>query len=152
MMFNDSPFFWFVNNEVIFLSYEVLSSFVVLNRDSSLEDKLDTYKEWTSRRPWKERKRANKARENSNLQLVPQIQDPELIFYGLHSGVVGLCKNELYQIVNGIEVSNCGYDKVKNVIPFIYIFVTISFFCSLIIIITKLCLHSVFHLMISKSI
>uniref|UniRef100_A0A164W0Y7 SAM-dependent MTase RsmB/NOP-type domain-containing protein n=1 Tax=Daucus carota subsp. sativus TaxID=79200 RepID=A0A164W0Y7_DAUCS len=76
--------------------------------ESASEENLDTYKEWTSRRPWKERKKANKAQKNGNSQLVLQSQDPELIFYGLHSGVVGLSKSKLY----GSGLSHHGYDKV----------------------------------------
>lgn len=72
-----------------------MSFFVVSDMESASEGKLDTYKEWTSRRPWKERKKANKAQKNGNSQLVLQCQDPELIFYGLHSGVVGLSKSKL---------------------------------------------------------
>lgn len=82
------------------------------DRESASEEKLDTYKEWTSRRPWKERKRANKAQKNGNLQLVLQSQEPELIFYGLHSGVVGLSKSKLYDVANGSGLSHYGYDKV----------------------------------------
>ncbi|KAK9285381.1 hypothetical protein L1049_024572 [Liquidambar formosana] len=40
------------------------------------------------------------------------VQDPELIFYGQHSGVVGLSKRELYQTVCENDASSCGYDKV----------------------------------------
>ncbi|KAM7516126.1 hypothetical protein LguiA_005709 [Lonicera macranthoides] len=50
--------------------------------ESASDGKLDVYKEWTSRKPWKERKRASKAKENGTSQLVSQIQDPELIFSG----------------------------------------------------------------------
>ncbi|KAM7520079.1 hypothetical protein LguiB_019041 [Lonicera macranthoides] len=80
--------------------------------ESASGGKLDVYKEWTSRRPWKERKRASKAKLNGTSQVVPHIQDPELIFYGLHSGVVRLSKSELYQNAHDNEVLNCGYDKV----------------------------------------
>lgn len=37
---------------------------------------------------------------------------PELIYYGQHSGVVGLCKTELYRTVHGSEIFHRGYDKV----------------------------------------
>lgn len=40
-------------------------------------------------------------------------ENPELIFYGQHSGVVGLSKNELSKTMSDLEVSSCGYDKVK---------------------------------------
>ncbi|KAJ9703736.1 hypothetical protein PVL29_005146 [Vitis rotundifolia] len=73
--------------------------------------KVDVFKEWTSKRPWKERKNAKKAREGIGSQLVPGIQDPELIFYGRHSGVIGLSRTELYKIACDIEVLKCGYDK-----------------------------------------
>lgn len=80
--------------------------------ECGLEGKLDVYKEWTSRRPWKERKREAKARASVASQLASRIHDPELIFYGRNSGVVGLSKSELYQTLHCSEVLHCGYDKV----------------------------------------
>lgn len=80
--------------------------------ESAVDEKVDAFKEWTSRRPYKERKRAIKARKSASTQLVPGIQDPELIFYGRLSGVVGLSKCELYQTVCDSDASSCGYDKV----------------------------------------
>lgn len=77
-----------------------------------MEEKKDTFREWTSRRPWKERKRAARARENAASRLVSETDHPELIFYGKASGVVGLSKDELYQTVSSSEVSSSGYDKV----------------------------------------
>ncbi|XP_021759788.1 uncharacterized protein LOC110724659 [Chenopodium quinoa] len=79
-----------------------------LSNGSTLEKKVDVFKEWTSKRPWKERKRAAKAREVSPLQIL----EPELIFYGKHSGVIGCTRDELYQTVNDDELYACGYDKV----------------------------------------
>ncbi|PPD76162.1 hypothetical protein GOBAR_DD26909 [Gossypium barbadense] len=80
--------------------------------ESSFEEKDERFREWTSRRPWKERKRAAKARETMSLQSVTTSENPELIFYGRHSGVVGLSKNKLYETMSDLEVSSCGYDKV----------------------------------------
>ncbi|XVF59785.1 hypothetical protein PTKIN_Ptkin07bG0304000 [Pterospermum kingtungense] len=80
--------------------------------ESASEEKDDKFGEWTSRRPWKERKRAAKAREGKSSQLTAVSENPELIFYGRHSGVVGLSKNELYKTINDLQVSRCGYDKV----------------------------------------
>ncbi|EEF32738.1 conserved hypothetical protein [Ricinus communis] len=80
--------------------------------ESASQEKEDTYRKWTSRRPYKERKRASKARERAASALVAESDYPELIFYGQDSGVIGLSKSELYQIVCGNELSNCGYDKV----------------------------------------
>ena len=103
----------------LFLRVEY-SFFLVSDSESASEENLDTYKEWTSRRPWKERKKANKAQKNGNSQLVLQSQDAELIFYGLHSGVVGLSKSKLY----GSGLSHHGYDKVNCML---YIFFLLFF-------------------------
>ncbi|EOX90828.1 S-adenosyl-L-methionine-dependent methyltransferases superfamily protein isoform 4 [Theobroma cacao] len=45
--------------------------------ESAFEDKDDKFREWTSRRPWKERKRAAKAREAKSSQLVAVLVDAE---------------------------------------------------------------------------
>ncbi|WCJ32638.1 Ribosomal RNA small subunit methyltransferase F [Euphorbia peplus] len=79
--------------------------------ESACKEKDDTFREWTSRRLWKERKQAAKVRELSARALSAE-SDPELIFYGQDSGVVGLSKSELYQIVCDNEVLSRGYDKV----------------------------------------
>ncbi|KAK7380798.1 hypothetical protein VNO78_33317 [Psophocarpus tetragonolobus] len=39
-------------------------------------------------------------------------QPLELIYYGQHSGVVGLTKGELYKTLSNCEIANHGYDKV----------------------------------------
>ncbi|KAF3948428.1 hypothetical protein CMV_025573 [Castanea mollissima] len=80
--------------------------------ESALEEKGDAFREWTSRRPYKERKKATKARKTVASQLVLGSQHPELIFYGRHSGVVGRTRSELYQSGCDNEVSSQGYDKV----------------------------------------
>ncbi|KAM4128890.1 hypothetical protein ACJW30_02G202600 [Castanea mollissima] len=80
--------------------------------ESALEEKGDAFREWTSRRPYKERKKATKARKTVASQLVLGSQHPELIFYGQHSGVVGRTRSELYQSGCDNEVSSQGYDKV----------------------------------------
>ncbi|KAL7606793.1 rRNA (cytosine-C(5))-methyltransferase NOP2C [Lactuca sativa] len=87
----------------------VHSDFKSVNREFGVEKDEFLYKEWTSRRPWKERKRANKEIKNGFLEL---IQDPELIYYGRCSGVVGMSKIELFKTVSRHEISQYGYDKV----------------------------------------
>ncbi|CAI9282427.1 unnamed protein product [Lactuca saligna] len=87
----------------------VHSDFKSVNREFGVEKDEFLFKEWTSRRPWKERKRANKEIKNGSLELV---QDPELIYYGRCSGVVGMSKIELFQTVSSHEISQYGYDKV----------------------------------------
>ncbi|KAI4327743.1 hypothetical protein L6164_020168 [Bauhinia variegata] len=74
-----------------------------------LEEKVDVFKEWTSRRPWKERQ---KAKKGGPPLLASRSQPPELIYYGQHSGVVGLTKGELYKTLSENEIGSCGYDKV----------------------------------------
>ncbi|MCI18548.1 S-adenosyl-L-methionine-dependent methyltransferases superfamily protein, partial [Trifolium medium] len=70
---------------------------------------MDVFKEWTSKRPWKERKRAKKC---GTPQVVSKSHPPELIYYGRHSGVIGLTKGELYKTVSEDEIASYGYDKV----------------------------------------
>ncbi|PQQ03244.1 uncharacterized protein Pyn_20701 [Prunus yedoensis var. nudiflora] len=77
--------------------------------ESALEENV-TFKEWTSRRPWKERKKAARVRKSGAVHSGNQL--PELIYYGRHSGVVGLNKSELYQTFRDGELLSCGYDKV----------------------------------------
>ncbi|KAJ7944156.1 S-adenosyl-L-methionine-dependent methyltransferase superfamily protein [Quillaja saponaria] len=38
-------------------------------------------------------------------------QHPELMFYGLHSGVVAFTKRELYETISDSELTSHGYDK-----------------------------------------
>ncbi|KAK7328787.1 hypothetical protein VNO77_22909 [Canavalia gladiata] len=74
-----------------------------------LEETGDLFKEWTSRRPWKERKMAKKS---GTAQLVSKPHPPELIYYGPHSGVVGLTTRELYMTLSNDEIANHGFNKV----------------------------------------
>ncbi|GAB2279460.1 hypothetical protein Dimus_014099 [Dionaea muscipula] len=74
--------------------------------------KLDSFGEWTSRRPWKERKCAAKARGNNSMQFALPGVEPELIYYGRYSGVIGCTRDELFQIAGGIDYCSWGYDKV----------------------------------------
>ncbi|XP_010275083.1 PREDICTED: uncharacterized protein LOC104610247 isoform X3 [Nelumbo nucifera] len=71
------------------------------------------FKEWTSKRSWKERKIASKARIGTASELVIGTREPEMIFYGKHSGVVGLTKSELFQTACGSEALDSGYDKLQ---------------------------------------
>lgn len=80
--------------------------------ESTSENKIDVFKGWTSKRPWKERRRAAKARKTNSLVLASQNSDPELIFYGQHSGVIGCSRDEVYRTVGDNLLSSFGYDKV----------------------------------------
>uniref|UniRef100_A0A2P2JLV6 Multisite-specific tRNA:cytosine-C5-methyltransferase trm4b n=1 Tax=Rhizophora mucronata TaxID=61149 RepID=A0A2P2JLV6_RHIMU len=81
--------------------------------ECAIGEKEDLYREWTSRRLWKERKTATKARKPGASKLFSESDHPELIFYGQNSGVVGLTKSELYQVASSGQVSCQGYDKVN---------------------------------------
>ncbi|KAF8049659.1 hypothetical protein N665_2159s0010 [Sinapis alba] len=69
----------------------------------------ETFKLWTSRRPYKERKQVAKTRNNF---VLPHDAQPELFFYGQNSGVIGLKKKELFRSLDQNDYANCGYDKV----------------------------------------
>ncbi|KAG5529258.1 hypothetical protein RHGRI_029827 [Rhododendron griersonianum] len=84
----------------------------VFSGEYPLDEMVNLYKEWTSRRPWKDKKKAAKARVTVASQLASSTQDPELIYYGKNSGVVGLTRSEIYQTFCGNDVLRCGYDKV----------------------------------------
>ncbi|KAG8386797.1 hypothetical protein BUALT_Bualt03G0186200 [Buddleja alternifolia] len=90
-------------------TFSLIPSVVKLNCKAGEKENTDTYREWTPRRPWKERKRVAKSRQDNASS---EIIDPELIFYGRHSGVVGLNKCEVFKSVNDFEISQFGYDKV----------------------------------------
>lgn len=77
-----------------------------------MDEKANAYKEWTSRKPWKDRKKAAKARVTVASQLPSPTQEPELIYYGKNSGVVGLTRSEIYHTFRDNDVLRCGYDKV----------------------------------------
>ncbi|CAH9098557.1 unnamed protein product [Cuscuta epithymum] len=79
---------------------------------SESQNQLEVYKEWKSRRPWKERRREALAREKGYSNFSSPTQEPELLFYGKKSGVVGLTRNTLYQRVHCGNVYGFGYDKV----------------------------------------
>ncbi|XP_073298655.1 uncharacterized protein [Primulina huaijiensis] len=91
-----------------FIPPRVQSNFIL-----GMDEESEIYKEWTHRRPCKERKRVAKARENASSQPFVKTQDPELIFYGSNSGVVGLRKSEVFRSVDDLEILQFGYDKLK---------------------------------------
>lgn len=80
--------------------------------ESASVTETDSFSEWTSKRPWKERKRASKEKKINPSQLASRGTDPELIFYGRDSGVVGKTREELFRAIDSDEASVCGYDKV----------------------------------------
>ncbi|XP_020109506.1 uncharacterized protein LOC109724925 [Ananas comosus] len=98
----------FVADGTSFSILPVRASFGINPCGANSERSTDRLLEWTSKRTWKDRRRASKARNGTDLVT----SDPELIFYGRHSGVVGLCRNQLFRRVDDNEPSTSGYDKV----------------------------------------
>nr|CAD1832093.1 unnamed protein product [Ananas comosus var. bracteatus] len=98
----------FVADGTSFSILPVQASFGINPCGANSEHSADRLLEWTSKRAWKDRRRASKARNGTDLVT----SDPELIFYGRHSGVVGLCRNQLFRLVDDNEPSTSGYDKV----------------------------------------
>lgn len=102
-MLTEQYFLWFLLGIIQILDHNHVG-------ESASTENLERFKEWTSRRTWKERKKAAHARENAAVN--QENQQPELIFYGKLSGVVGLSKTELHQTVCDSEILSLGYDKV----------------------------------------
>ncbi|XP_031488896.1 uncharacterized protein LOC116256644 [Nymphaea colorata] len=67
------------------------------------------YQEWSSRVPWSER-RKSKDTNRIQLNVTSKANTCELIFYGRHSGVIGLRKEQLFQ-TRKEEANDGGYDK-----------------------------------------
>lgn len=72
----------------------------------------DIYGEWTSRKTWKERKQSRMAQQMNNSKKSSEPREPELIFYGKSSGIVGLKKLDVFQNGNELDASKTGYNKV----------------------------------------
>ncbi|KAL9682762.1 hypothetical protein QQ045_014570 [Rhodiola kirilowii] len=80
--------------------------------ESTLDEDSDVFKEWTSKRSYKDRKKSSRERKGSVSPLPSGSKDPELIFYGKNSGVIGLNKGQFYQPASDGAALSCGYDKV----------------------------------------
>ncbi|EPS60931.1 hypothetical protein M569_13869 [Genlisea aurea] len=79
--------------------------------NSSRGDASETYKEWEARRrAWKERKLLAKTQNKCTEAEIRE--DPEVIFYGPRSGMVGRSKASVYRVVDEHQISDMGYDKV----------------------------------------
>jgi hypothetical protein len=76
-----------------------------------LEENGSTFSEWTSRRSWKDRQKAKKANASGSQHLLSS-SEPELIYYGKHSGIVGLRKSDVLRPAVDDEACTSGYDKV----------------------------------------
>jgi hypothetical protein len=84
-----------------------------------VEENGSTFPEWTSRRSWKDRQKTKKANANGPQHLLATLE-PELIYYGKHSGLVGLCKSDVFCPSVDNEACTSGYDKVFHYILIAY--------------------------------
>jgi len=76
-----------------------------------LEESGSTFSEWTSRRTWKDRQKAKKANATGSQHLLAS-SEPELIYYGKHSGLVGLRKSDVLCPAVNDAACTSSYDKV----------------------------------------
>ncbi|XP_020247227.1 5-methylcytosine rRNA methyltransferase NSUN4 isoform X2 [Asparagus officinalis] len=82
-----------------------------MKSSANCEDKGNIFTDWNSKRLWSDRKKNARKAKNAN-ELHIETAEPELIFYGRDSGVVGLHRSELFCTVDEAECLISGYDKV----------------------------------------
>ncbi|KAK3120959.1 hypothetical protein QOZ80_8BG0644000 [Eleusine coracana subsp. coracana] len=95
-------------------SFSLLPVDSVLQRiegSTVLEDNGSTFSEWTSRRSWKDRQKTKKANAAGSQHLKSN-SEPDLIYYGKNSGLVGVPKCVVLCPSVDNEASTSGYDKV----------------------------------------
>ncbi|XP_006647218.1 rRNA (cytosine-C(5))-methyltransferase NOP2C isoform X2 [Oryza brachyantha] len=93
------------------------TSFSILPVNSSagstgLNDNGSIFSEWTSKRSWKDRQKSKKAKTVDGSPHLTSTSEPELIYYGKHSGLVGLRKCDVLRPSADDEALTSGYDKV----------------------------------------
>ncbi|KAL6659496.1 hypothetical protein ACP70R_003536 [Stipagrostis hirtigluma subsp. patula] len=101
----------FVADGTLFSLLPVNSSLLRMEESIDLEEDGRTFSEWTSRRSWKDRQK-NKKANAAGSQHLQSTSEPELIYYGKHSGLVGLRKCDI--LCSSVDQEACasGYDKV----------------------------------------
>ncbi|KAG8086729.1 hypothetical protein GUJ93_ZPchr0010g7955 [Zizania palustris] len=78
---------------------------------TDLKNNGNTFSEWTSKRSWKDRQKSKKAKIAGSPQPT-STSEPELIYYGKHSGLIGLRKCDVLRPSDDDEARSSGYDKV----------------------------------------
>jgi len=101
----------FVADGTLFSILPVNSNLRRMEGSIDLEESGSTFSEWTSRRTWKDRQKAKKANATGSQHLLAS-SEPELIYYGKHSGLVGLRKSDVLCPAVNDEACTSGYDKV----------------------------------------
>uniref|UniRef100_A0ACD5ZVW3 Uncharacterized protein n=1 Tax=Avena sativa TaxID=4498 RepID=A0ACD5ZVW3_AVESA len=72
------------------------------------ENNESMFSEWTSKRSWKDRQKSKKPKAAG----LPSTSEPELIYYGKDSGLVGLQKHYVLSPSTDDAACTSGYDKV----------------------------------------
>ncbi|WVZ95209.1 hypothetical protein U9M48_041003 [Paspalum notatum var. saurae] len=101
----------FVADGTLFSLLPVNSSLRRMEESIGLEESGNIFTEWTSRKSWKDRQKNKKANANGPRHL-QATSVPELIYYGKHSGLVGLHKSDVFRPSVEDEACTSGYDKV----------------------------------------
>ncbi|XP_066330504.1 uncharacterized protein [Miscanthus floridulus] len=101
----------FVADGTLFSILPVNSRMRRMEGSIGVEENGSTFREWTSRRSWKDRQKTKKANANGPQHLLAT-SEPELIYYGKHSGLVGLCKSDVFCPSVDDEACTSGYDKL----------------------------------------
>ncbi|KAL6857240.1 hypothetical protein ACP4OV_018622 [Aristida adscensionis] len=101
----------FVADGTLFSLLPVNSSLLRMEGSTNVKENGSTFSEWTSRRSWKDRQK-NKKTKAAGSQHLQSTSEPELIYYGKHSGLVGLRKCDVLCPSVDEEACTSGYDKV----------------------------------------
>uniref|UniRef100_A0A804RCV3 SAM-dependent MTase RsmB/NOP-type domain-containing protein n=1 Tax=Zea mays TaxID=4577 RepID=A0A804RCV3_MAIZE len=101
----------FVADGTLFSLLPVNSRMQRMEGSIGVEENGSIFPEWTSRRSWKDRQKTRKANANGQQHLLAA-SEPELIYYGKHSGLVGQCKSDVFCPSVDDEACTSGYDKV----------------------------------------
>ncbi|PNT66590.1 hypothetical protein BRADI_3g14400v3 [Brachypodium distachyon] len=101
----------FVANGTFFSILPSNSSLGSIEESTGIKDNGSIFSEWTSKRSWKERQKSKKAKAAGSPH-PPSTSEPELIYYGKDSGLVGVRKCDVLCPSADVDACTSGYDKV----------------------------------------
>ncbi|VAI88182.1 unnamed protein product [Triticum turgidum subsp. durum] len=101
----------FVADGTLFSILPVNSNLGSMEAFVGIEDNGSIFSEWTSKRSWKDRQKSKKAKAAGSPHL-PSTSEPELIYYGKDSGLIGLQKRYVLHPSTDAAACTSGYDKV----------------------------------------
>ncbi|VAI88185.1 unnamed protein product [Triticum turgidum subsp. durum] len=100
----------FVADGTLFSILPVNSNLGSMEAFVGIEDNGSIFSEWTSKRSWKDRQKSKKAKAAGSPHL-PSTSEPELIYYGKDSGLIGLQKRYVLHPSTDAAACTSGYDK-----------------------------------------